>query len=67
MNTNELEQWAQSTCTSIEIATEIYKRSGHLGEMERIWNDPTAIEYHDIITAAHLKNSGPLDWGCELV
>ena len=69
MKAQDLDQWAQSHNTSIEIAREIKRiAEGNAKKMERIWQCPTIEEDQEILTAAFANGDDEfLFWGAQQV
>ncbi len=65
-NFNELEQWADSRKTSLEIAYAIMKISPSKQEADRIWNNGSELECDGIIEMAReyaAEDEEKLYWG----
>lgn len=62
----DVESWADSRETSIEISREILKTGADSIECERIWNSPTEKETSLIVKNAFKStDDDSLFWGCE--
>ena len=61
-----IEQWAQSTNTSIEIAEAISEIASSSRTIQKIWDNPTNLEFrHVLIRADELANheTDEMTWG----
>lgn len=67
MNTNssELNEWAESRETSIEIAQVIFENSTTLEQAEELWQNPSNDDHSIILMLAFDKTEDEeLCWGC---
>jgi hypothetical protein len=61
---DELNQWAQSTSTSMEVAKEIWSYP----DPQRVWENPTKKEFNTIMRKAFMRTDDDiLKWGVETV
>lgn len=66
MDICEIEKWADSRETSIEIAEIIIDYANTLEEAQRVWESPTKFESQIIKMLAFDKTEDDeLYWGCE--